>query len=377
MVAAILAVNAGTVYPIANTQPVSIVHAANAQQVLDKNQIQCMQAYTKTETNPEAHNYFCLTNVTMPVEKSDDGDKIIGDIYIGDTWSSTSMVNYPLNDGSDHAIESINSGLFANNADLTSIRLPSGVDKIPTDTFRNCINLTSVTSSGAVVIDMSAFDGCTGLEHVDAGNVIRIDNEAFDGCTNLKSLPIKSTTRTIGKYAFRNCGYEGDLAITAADSDNVTTIGTGAFEGSSIASVSQLGNTTLIPDSAFKNCKNLTSVRLPNTVTEIGPNAFAGCENLHTIYIPDSVTKIDPSAFSGVSNIVFECSAGSFAAKYALQYDNITLTEDAMPQLDEIADASYFTYAASATLDASSIHPLINSATGSILDLSTVDGSTG
>lgn len=377
MVAAILAVNAGTVYPVANTQPVSIVHAANAQQMLDKNEIQCMQSYTATETNPEAHDYFCLTNVTLPIEKSDDGDKIIGDIYIGDTWSSTSIIAYPLNDGNDHAIEGINGGLFANNADLTSIRLPSGVAKIPTDTFRNCVNLTSVTSSGAVVIDISAFDGCTGLEYVSAGNVIKINSNAFDGCTNLKALPIKSTTRMIGDYAFRNCGYEGDLAITAADENNITTIGKGAFEGSSITSVSQLGNATLIPDSAFKNCKNLTSVRLPNTVTEIGPNAFAGCENLQTIYIPDSVTKIDPSAFDGVSEIVFECSAGSFAATYALQYDNITLTEDAMTHLDEVADTSYFAYTASATLDASSIHPLINSATGSILDLSTVGENTG
>ena len=41
----------------------------------------------------------------------------------------------------------------------------------------------------------------------------------------------------------------------------------------------------------------ITSVTIPNTVTEIGINAFRNCEYLTTVNIPDSVTTIDENAF--------------------------------------------------------------------------------
>ena len=40
---------------------------------------------------------------------------------------------------------------------------------------------------------------------------------------------------------------------------------------------------TLITDSAFTNCKNITSVTIPASVTAIGGKAFAGCEKLTSV----------------------------------------------------------------------------------------------
>ncbi|MCQ2244743.1 MAG: leucine-rich repeat protein [Bacteroidaceae bacterium] len=45
--------------------------------------------------------------------------------------------------------------------------------------------------------------------------------------------------------------------------------------------------------------KKVTSVTIPNTVTEIGINAFLGCYGLKTLTIPASVTKVDKAAFGG------------------------------------------------------------------------------
>ncbi len=50
--------------------------------------------------------------------------------------------------------------------------------------------------------------------------------------------------------------------------------------------------------SAFKNCKLLTSVKIPNSVKSIGKDAFSGCKSLTTITIPNSVTYIDSDAFA-------------------------------------------------------------------------------
>ena len=50
---------------------------------------------------------------------------------------------------------------------------------------------------------------------------------------------------------------------------------------------------TVIGGRAFENCKKLTSITIPDTVTSIYYSAFEGCSNLRSINIPDSVTSID------------------------------------------------------------------------------------
>lgn len=57
---------------------------------------------------------------------------------------------------------------------------------------------------------------------------------------------------------------------------------------------------TEVPD-FFYDCKTLTSVTLPNSVTNIKDYAFKGCEFLETVVLPDSITGIYGEAFSGCS----------------------------------------------------------------------------
>ncbi len=50
---------------------------------------------------------------------------------------------------------------------------------------------------------------------------------------------------------------------------------------------------------SFAHAYDLTSVELPNSVTDIEYNAFGMCTSLTSVYIPESVRKIDYSAFGG------------------------------------------------------------------------------
>ena len=50
-------------------------------------------------------------------------------------------------------------------------------------------------------------------------------------------------------------------------------------------------------ESAFRECKKLTSVSIPNSIVVIRPNAFAQCFKLTNVNIPNSVTTIGYQAF--------------------------------------------------------------------------------
>ncbi len=59
-----------------------------------------------------------------------------------------------------------------------------------------------------------------------------------------------------------------------------------------------------IDSEVFKDCTNLKSVNIPDTVTEIGESAFENCRVLEKINIPDSVTKIGSRAFANCKSLI-------------------------------------------------------------------------
>lgn len=60
---------------------------------------------------------------------------------------------------------------------------------------------------------------------------------------------------------------------------------------------------TEIPDGAFYNCVGLKSITIPNTIVSIGYKAFEGCVGLNTITMPNSLTSIGSNAFNGCSGL--------------------------------------------------------------------------
>ena len=69
----------------------------------------------------------------------------------------------------------------------------------------------------------------------------------------------------------------------------------------------ELTNSTTIGIQAFFECKELTSVVIPNSVTTISLAAFSKCGKLTSVVIPNSVTTIGNLAFiscSGLTEIV-------------------------------------------------------------------------
>ena len=71
----------------------------------------------------------------------------------------------------------------------------------------------------------------------------------------------------------------------------------GVFENTDITSIIIPEGVTEIGNSAFKNCTNLTSVTISSTVERIGEQAFQGCSNLKSVTIPSTVKIVSKNAF--------------------------------------------------------------------------------
>ena len=82
--------------------------------------------------------------------------------------------------------------------------------------------------------------------------------------------------------------------------NSVTEIGDYAFDKcEGLTSVVISESVKKIGSGVFSACKALTSVVIPEGVTEIGEIAFSHCYSLTSVVIPEGVEEIGPMAFAG------------------------------------------------------------------------------
>jgi len=125
-------------------------------------------------------------------------------------------------------------------------------------------------------------------------------------------LPVKS----IYIDAFKN-----KTITSVAIPDGVTDIGGDAFAFcSKIKSVAIPGSVTSISMGAFRYCRSLVSITIPEGVSSIGGYAFQGCSGLASISIPDSVTDIGKDVFDLCSALYKEYEFGKYVGDESNPY---------------------------------------------------------
>ena len=148
----------------------------------------------------------------------------------------------------------------------------------------------SVTS-----IDDAAFAYCTGLTSVNiCTSVTTIGKDAFKGCTGLTNVNIPVSVTKIGNYAFSGCrGLTSvvwnakncnDFVSSVPDDLNYVRSFYSPFKDlTSIKSFTFGREVEKIPAGLCYGLSGLTSVTIPNSVTEIGNYVFLGCTGLTSV----------------------------------------------------------------------------------------------
>ncbi len=158
-----------------------------------------------------------------------------------------------------------------------------------------------------------AFENC-GLTEVTVSNgITAIGERAFNNCGKLASVTIPESVKSIGAEAFRNCrklekvNYLGTIdrwAEIIFGENSLYSAKDLYINGEPVTEV-KLTTATKVSDYSFHNFVNITSVKIPESVTSIGGFAFAACSGLETINIPSSVKAIGDMAFFGCNSLCY------------------------------------------------------------------------
>lgn len=164
------------------------------------------------------------------------------------------------------------------NAGLTgSLNVPEGVEEIGHDAFvgNDLIGILTLPST-LKKMGSFAFGGCGFVCPLNLPNGLEeIGDGCFSDCQNLYGkLILPSHLKKFGVRAFHNCqALEGDLVIPKY--------------------------LTVIPDSAFMDCKLEGGLQLHNGITSIGNHAFAGNGFKDGLALPNRLKVLEGGNFIG------------------------------------------------------------------------------
>ncbi len=89
----------------------------------------------------------------------------------------------------------------------------------------------------------------------------------------------------------------GEVVIASA-ADEATTVRGVVEESLALTSATVSEGVEVVGNRTFRKCKELATVALPNTLTEIGPAVFQSCSKLANVTIPATVQTIGEGAFA-------------------------------------------------------------------------------
>ena len=179
----------------------------------------------------------------------------------------------------------------------TKYYAPSHLNPLNTTSFTNAIDIT--------YYDFVNFPGTNGI----ANNLYYqgyYHAEIEEGVTTVGDITPHQETWIPSNFTLENDFNTTMISVNFPRS--VKTIASNAFKncaGLTYVTFHEDSQLTNIQSGAFRQCKNIYDIALPESVTTIGENAFRDCVKLATVKIPYNVSTISAGAFQNCNDLEY------------------------------------------------------------------------
>lgn len=224
-------------------------------------------------------------------------------------------------------VTSLHQYIFCENSNISSVNLPNTLTALGEKCFYTCANLTSLTIPDNVT-DLGGYGcyKCAALTTVKLPkNLSKIGDFMFQYCSNLDTLivPDDIGNISVGVRILEGTSVSNEAFTKLASKvkslsqyafagiTSITEVTTSLVSSYCFYSCSNLQKVTILSPSssggfgqyAFRLCRKLTTVILPENATTITSYMFDGNSQLQDINFPKSITAIGDSAFNGCSSL--------------------------------------------------------------------------
>ena len=296
--------------------------------------------------------------------------------YVQNHFSGNTKVVLDLSNVVTYSYNPVGISIYGNNYQTKNITITgSKMDKFNSFSFYNFQSLQTVKidncpslrylrveKCGCSTIDL--FKGANAVDYYvkDCQNltIVQIPDYAtkldIRECNNVKQIAVSENTKTIhaedlpaltsfdipdtiNDLYFRNVGLTG---IVIPNNDANIRINTATLDNATIEP-----GRTVLNQSMFGSCTNLTEISIPDSVTKIDHSAFWDCTSLTSIELPDSLNYIGFGTFFNTGFDSFTIPEGVSSINYCAFASCDNLSAVTIPATVTIIDDRAFVGSAS------------------------------
>ncbi len=233
---------------------------------------------------------FCLTTVINPIVEDNSQNSVLSENseadprsnYVLDVNEGSGVYSYTVSDNTNTTISEYTLG-FSFDSD-------SGVAKIT--------SFEKITQEDLIVFIVPDKVVNNGIDY----NIIDLNGIFKNNNKYLSKVYLSPAVIGLNKQEFQN-----QIGLRYIDLCKITSMGTGAFQKTSISHIVIPNSVTRLDTQAFAQMGSLTQILFENgsMLSTIPSNCFNACSNLSTLTLPESIREIGSNAFrnSGLSEL--------------------------------------------------------------------------